>query len=119
MLAFVAGLGLRKADALRKNVRKKLTTVESRQDLFTKKLLGPVVWMNAVGFLKVTEPTSDTEFREKQHDRFDNTRVHPECYISNDFAPKICADALEKDCNTENYYSNTDEIIENSKRYEY
>jgi transcription elongation factor SPT6 len=106
MLAFIGGLGLRKADALCKNIRKKLTTVQNRQELLSKKLLGPVVYTNAAGFLRISENPVDP---------LDNTRIHPECYHTHDFAPKICADALETICNDENKYSNTESIMRDSK----
>ena len=46
--------------------------------------------MNAAGFLRV-----DVDINESNTmDPFDNTRIHPECYYINEWAPKICADSL-------------------------
>jgi transcription elongation factor SPT6 len=89
-LAFVAGLGLRKADALRSNIKSALGFVSSRRELFERKLLGRVVYTNAIGYLRVC----DNGISDIQMDPLDDTRIHPECYVQNDFAPKICASAL-------------------------
>lgn len=109
MLAFVAGLGLRKADALRQNIRRNIGQVDSRNTLLVKKLMGPVVWTNAAGFLRIAGSShaessggsgsgagagfvGAAALDEMQSLEYplDNTRIHPECYITHDFAPKIC-----------------------------
>lgn len=95
MLAFVAGLGLRKADALKQSVRRQLSAVVSRKELIEKKILGKIVYTNCAGFLRISETLGIAKNREIQLDPLDNTRIHPECYITYDFAYKICADALE------------------------
>lgn len=87
LLAFVGGLGLRKADALRKNISRSIRQVDSRNTLLVKKLLGVIVWTNAAGFLRICG-TGIAE--EEMEFPLDNTRIHPECYITHDFAPKIC-----------------------------
>lgn len=96
MLAFVAGMGLRKADALRQSVRRTIKTVDSRETLLLKKILGKTVWVNASGFLRITEGRllSDDDDEAKLAHPLDNTRIHPECYITYDFAYKMCCDAL-------------------------
>ena len=98
-LAFVAGLGLRKADALRSNIKNVLGAVSSRRQLFERKLMGRVVYTNAAGYLRVC----DNAVGDIQLDPFDDTRIHPECYVQNDFAPKICASALGIDHSSEVY----------------
>lgn len=91
MLAFVGGLGLRKADALRQNISRSIGQVDSRNSLLVKKLMGPVVWTNAAGFLRVTGGSEGGSINEDSLEfPLDNTRIHPECYITHDFAPKIC-----------------------------
>ena len=111
MLGFVAGLGLRKADALKQNIRRNIGQVDSRNILLVKKLMGPVVWTNAAGFLRITGSSSSSSSSQSAPDSaggsgfagaaalddmlaleypLDNTRIHPECYITHDFAPKIC-----------------------------
>ena len=178
--------GLRKAEALKQSIRRKTTSLVSRNELLEKKLMNPVVWTNAIGesalalalarvqavlfehwclllrrfdtgseniymhgrednlvilsffcFRLLTPPyilelmicsiasqplPSETVFHhlptslssqydmtgflriadsvaDQQLDPLDNTRIHPECYVTYDFAPKICADALEVDAN--------------------
>ena len=95
MLAFVAGLGLRKAEALKQAVRKRRAgdIIVNRNELLEKKLLGPVVWTNAASFLRITEDR--LKDGRVDWDPIEDTRIHPECYLSEEFAPKICADALE------------------------
>ena len=95
MLAFVAGLGLRKAEALKMAIRKRLRagSIACRNELLEKKLMGPVVWTNAASFLRI--PEDRLKATNVEWDPFEDTRIHPECYTKDDFAPKICADALE------------------------
>ena len=94
MLAFVGGLGLRKADAVRATIREKLKHVYSRVELLEKRVMKLNVWTNCIGFLKV-----DTEIgaESQSTNPFDSTRIHPECYHQNEWAPKICANALDND----------------------
>jgi len=112
MLTFVGGLGLRKAHSLRLSIRRRLGSIQGRRELLEGKLVGKVVFTNASGFLRITDDTPD---RERGLDPLDDTRIHPECYISNDFAPKICADALEVMHNAEVYVTTVLRIMENSK----
>lgn len=53
MLAFVCGLGLRKADHLRRKINSSIKFVDSRKIILEKKLLSVNTWTNACGFLKV------------------------------------------------------------------
>ena len=50
-LAFVAGLGLRKADALRQSLRKHVGFLEQRQDLLSLKIMGTKVYKNCAGYV--------------------------------------------------------------------
>jgi transcription elongation factor SPT6 len=109
MLAFVGGLGLRKADSLRQQIRRS-RPVSSRKELQTRKLLGTTVWNNAAGFLRIYDVGTSKIF-----DPLDNTRIHPECYIHDDFAPKICADALEVE-NTTQYIEHIIRCMTESRR---
>lgn len=111
MLAFVAGLGLRKADALKQNIRRSVGTIERRKQLLEKRLLGKVVYNNAAGFLKITDVGQD-----KVLDPLENTRIHPECYVTNDFAPKICADALDKANNPVNYIDIVEDLMKSVRK---
>lgn len=107
LLAFVGGLGLRKADALRQNVRKGAKAITSRNDLLLRKLLGSCVWTNAAGFLRICDNVVDP---------LDNTRIHPECYTTHDFATKICADALEVAHSNSEYVANVEKLMSSTRR---
>ena len=110
-LAFVCGLGLRKADSLRLNIRRQLTIVVSRRELLERRLLAKVVFMNSAGYLRICDDALDSE---RGYDPLDDTRIHPECYLSNDFASKICADALEVIHNSEQYIATVHHVMEDS-----
>lgn len=107
LLAFVGGLGLRKADALRQNVRKGAKAISSRNDLLLRKLLGSSVWTNAAGFLRICDNVVDP---------LDNSRIHPECYTTHDFATKICADALEVTHTNNDYVGNVEKLMAGVRR---
>ncbi len=107
MLAFVGGLGLRKADALRQNIRKSAKAITSRNDLLLRKLLGSCVWTNAAGFVRICDNVMDP---------LDNTRIHPECYTTHDFATKICADALEVAHSNSDYVANVEKLMASTRR---
>jgi transcriptional accessory protein Tex/SPT6 len=105
MLAFVGGLGLRKANMLRSSIREKIKNVTSRVQLLERRLLKLNVWTNCASFLRVA-PTRKRQHNdggygfEDNDDDFnplDNTRIHPECYHSNEWCPKICANAMDND----------------------
>jgi hypothetical protein len=74
--------------------------------------LGQTVWTNAVGFVRISE-----EYVDAHHEvnPFDNTRIHPECYLGQDWAHKICADAIEREHNREDYFELVKDLIEQVK----
>jgi transcription elongation factor SPT6 len=82
-------------------VKEKLTYVSNRKDLLERKVLKNNVWFNASGFLRIDSMTNDSS----AVDPFDNTRIHPECYYINEWAPKICADSLEEEWTSSHDYS--------------
>jgi transcription elongation factor SPT6 len=84
-LQFVCGLGPRKAKFILESLRKKVSQVRYRMQLWVDKLMGKNVYINAIGFIKVTS-------HEEDHDVLDNTRIHPENYV---LAKKIAKDALD------------------------
>jgi transcription elongation factor SPT6 len=92
MLAFVGGLGLRKADALRREIRRAIKFVDSRDILLSKKVLGANVYTNAAGFLKISADNTDLNIN-----LLDNTRVHPECYTTHKFTYKLFASSQDID----------------------
>jgi hypothetical protein len=119
LLPFVAGFGPRKADFLKHRILTlESSSILNRKYLYTSKLLTGSIYTNAIGFLKIFPP-GVTEHLIRHREGvpmnepvnlellFDNdklipldiTRIHPDFYNVYDYAPKICADALEVDCN--------------------
>lgn len=95
MLAFIPGLGLRKADKLIRTLRTR-QSIDDRVSL--KSLMGKIVWNNACGFIRFCP-----EHYDKTIDPLENTRIHPDCYAVHNFAQKLCADALEVECDPEHF----------------
>jgi transcriptional accessory protein Tex/SPT6 len=90
-LAFVAGLGLRKADDLKRLVSEKFGSVLSRHMLLNKKILKPKVYENCAGFLRVKDVSDGAE----DYNPLDDTRIHPSSYMVDPHAHQMIADALE------------------------
>eukprot|EP00656_Telonema_subtile_P019464 TRINITY_DN20707_c0_g1_i1.p1 TRINITY_DN20707_c0_g1~~TRINITY_DN20707_c0_g1_i1.p1 ORF type:complete len:994 (-),score=256.89 TRINITY_DN20707_c0_g1_i1:81-3062(-) len=84
-LQYVAGLGPRKALALRQGVALSGGVLSQRKDLIQKNLMGGKVFDNCVGFLKI--------FAGRDQDVLDSTRIHPEMY---DIAIQLAKIALGK-----------------------
>jgi transcription elongation factor SPT6 len=100
LLAFIPGLGLRKAESLKQQIQRSVGSIESRESLLTQKLLGKIVWNNVCGFLKVKVNNRSSDVLVNP---LEASRIHPECYLMYDFAPKICADALGIESNPSKY----------------
>ncbi|KAL9179680.1 hypothetical protein ACHAXT_008970 [Thalassiosira profunda] len=95
-LAFVPGLGPRKAHHLAQGAERMLGgTVASRKVLLAKRLLGPVVYNNAAAFLRVRDPDGRRAGGEHNLHPLDDTRCHPDVYARHPWAVKIAVDALE------------------------
>ena len=94
LLTFVPGLGPRKAANLKQAVMQMGGVVESRRSLLEKRLMGPVVYNNAVAFLRIRETIEQTEGQFLHP--LDDTRLHPDVYHRNNWAIKIAVDALER-----------------------
>ncbi|XP_067032168.1 transcription elongation factor SPT6-like [Acropora muricata] len=114
LLQFVCGLGPRKASFLLKSLRQQCTRLENRSQLVTVCGLGPQVFLNCAGFIKIdTSAISDstTNYIEV----LDGSRVHPETY---EWAKKMAVDALEYDEATmeSNPSSALEEILETPDR---
>jgi transcription elongation factor SPT6 len=95
LLSFLPGFGLRKAESFKQRVQRMSISIENRETLLLQKLTGKIVWNNISGFLKISSKTNENPL--------ENTRIHPECYLMYDFAPKICADALGLESNPSKY----------------
>ncbi|XP_020627478.1 transcription elongation factor SPT6-like [Orbicella faveolata] len=110
LLQFVCGLGPRKASSLLKSLRQQCTRLENRSQLVTVCGLGPQVFLNCAGFIKIdTAAISDTT--TNYIEVLDGSRVHPETY---EWAKKMAVDALEYDEATmeSNPSSALEEILE-------
>lgn len=94
LLTFVAGLGPRKAAFLKQTVTQMGGSIGRRNDLLLKRFLGPKVYNNAVAFLRVRE--TDQVADHYVHP-LDDTRLHPDVYLRNNWAIKIAFDALERE----------------------
>lgn len=91
LLTFVPGLGPRKAASIKQSLVRIGGLIDSRKALLGKRLLGPVVYNNAVAFLRICQ----TEDHSKDLHPLDDTRLHPDVYHRNNWAQKIAIDALE------------------------
>ena len=67
LLAFVGGLGLRKADAIKAKMQGSLKTIKSRQVLLEQKVLSLNVWSNAAGFLRVRDRLGPMDDDDESH----------------------------------------------------
>lgn len=79
LLQFVAGLGPRKAAHLLKVLQQNENMIVARRDLIIKCHLGPIVFMNCAGFVKI-DTARLTEKTDVYVDLLDGSRVHPETY---------------------------------------
>ena len=94
LLSFVPGFGPRKAANLKQSVMQMGGAIESRRSLLEKRLMGPVVYNNAVAFMRIRETIEQMEGQFLHP--LDDTRLHPDVYHRNNWAIKIAVDALER-----------------------
>jgi len=92
VVQFVSGLGPRKSAHLLKVLEQKQGRLENRSNLVTDCRLGPKVFINCAGFIKID--TKSLEDSSSYIEVLDGLRVHPETY---DWARKMAVDALEYD----------------------
>ncbi|KRX88353.1 Transcription elongation factor SPT6 [Trichinella pseudospiralis] len=114
LLQFVCGLGPRKASHLLKILTPEELHLENRSKLVTHCRMGPKVFMNCAGFIKI----DTARMMDKSGvfiDVLDGSRVHPETY---EWARKMAFDALEYDESVDDYDPGTalDEILESPER---
>lgn len=95
LLTFVPGLGPRKAANLKQSVSEAGGVVASRRELLEKRLMGPMVYNNAVAFLRIRETEQMYDIGAAVHP-LDDSRLHPDVYHRNNWAAKIATDALER-----------------------
>ncbi len=80
MLQFVCGLGPRKAAQLVKILKQHDNYLENRTKLVTLCRMGPKVFMNCAGFIKIDTVKLAAEKQDAFVELLDGTRVHPETY---------------------------------------
>ena len=95
VLTFVPGLGPRKAAFLKQKVEQLGSSVPTRRSLLENRFMTPVVYNNAIAFLRIHH-FDDNNSHQIQLHPLDNTRLHPDVYQKNNWASKIATDALER-----------------------
>ena len=77
------------SDVFFQKLKTQTTTLENRSQLVLTYGMGPQVFLNCAGFIKI-----DTASITDNMEILDSTRIHPETY---DWARKMAVDALEYD----------------------
>ncbi|CAG9102905.1 hypothetical protein JYU34_005682 [Plutella xylostella] len=112
LLQFVCGLGPRKAQALIKLFKQTNQKLENRTQLVTVCHMGPKVFINCSGFIKI-DTNSLGDSTEAYIEVLDGSRVHPETY---EWARKMAVDALEYEDEDANPAGALEEILEAPER---
>ncbi|KAL1140288.1 hypothetical protein AAG570_000220 [Ranatra chinensis] len=112
LVQFVCGLGPRKGTLLIKLLKQTNQRLENRTQLVTTCHMGPKVFINCAGFVKIdTNALGDST--EAYVEVLDGTRVHPETY---EWARKMAVDALEYDDEDANPAGALEEILEKPEK---
>nr|XP_023025243.1 transcription elongation factor SPT6 isoform X1 [Leptinotarsa decemlineata]XP_023025244.1 transcription elongation factor SPT6 isoform X2 [Leptinotarsa decemlineata] len=93
LVQFICGLGPRKGQALLRVLKQTNQRLENRTQLVTSCHMGPKVFINCSGFIKI-DTSSLGDSTEAYVEILDGSRVHPETY---EWARKMAVDALEYD----------------------
>lgn len=112
LVQFICGLGPRKGQALVKILKQTNQRLENRTQLVTLCHMGPKVFINCSGFIKI-DTTSLGDSTETYVEVLDGSRVHPETY---DWARKMAVDALEYDEEGLNPAGALEEILESPEK---
>ncbi|XP_053983538.1 transcription elongation factor SPT6-like isoform X1 [Hylaeus volcanicus] len=112
LVQFVCGLGPRKSQALIKMLKQTNQRLENRTQLVTACHMGPKVFINCAGFIKI-DTNSLGDSTEAYVEVLDGSRVHPETY---EWARKMAVDALEYDDEDANPAGALEEILESPER---
>lgn len=112
VVQFVCGLGPRKGQALLKVLKQTSQRLENRTQLVTICHMGPKVFINCAGFIKI-DTNSLGDSTEAYVEVLDGSRVHPETY---EWARKMAVDALEYDDEDANPAGALEEILEAPER---
>lgn len=112
LVQFICGLGPRKGQALLKILKQSNQRLENRTQLVTACHMGPKVFINCSGFIKI-DTNSLGDSTEAYVEVLDGSRVHPETY---EWARKMAVDALEYDDEDANPAGALEEILESPER---
>ncbi|XP_029922869.1 transcription elongation factor SPT6 [Myripristis murdjan] len=114
LVQYICGLGPRKGAHLLKILKQNNTRLENRTQLVTTCHMGPKVFINCAGFIKI-DTASLGDSTDSYIEVLDGSRVHPETY---EWARKMAVDALEYDESAEdaNPAGALEEILENPER---
>lgn len=113
LVQFICGLGPRKGQALLKILKQTNQRLENRSQLITHCHMGPRVFINCSGFIKI-DTNSLGDSTETYVEVLDGSRVHPETY---EWARKMAVDALEYDDEDDaNPAGALEEILESPER---
>ena len=112
LVQFVCGLGSRKGQALIKILKQSNQRLENRTQLVTACHMGPKVFINCAGFIKI-DTNSLGDSTEAYVEVLDGSRVHPETY---EWARKMAVDALEYDDEDANPAGALEEILESPEK---
>uniref|UniRef100_A0A673H877 Transcription elongation factor SPT6-like n=1 Tax=Sinocyclocheilus rhinocerous TaxID=307959 RepID=A0A673H877_9TELE len=114
LVQYICGLGPRKGSHLLKILKQNNTRLENRTQLVTMCHMGPKVFINCAGFIKI-DTASLGDSTDSYIEVLDGSRVHPETY---EWARKMAVDALEYDESAEdaNPAGALEEILENPER---
>ncbi|XP_059382416.1 transcription elongation factor SPT6 [Carassius carassius] len=114
LVQYICGLGTRKGSHLLKILKQNNTRLENRTQLVTMCHMGPKVFINCAGFIKI-DTASLGDSTDSYIEVLDGSRVHPETY---EWARKMAVDALEYDESAEdaNPAGALEEILENPER---
>ncbi|XP_055593404.1 transcription elongation factor SPT6 [Uranotaenia lowii] len=112
LVQFICGLGPRKGQALIKVLKQTNQRLENRTQLVTVCHMGPKVFINCSGFIKI-DTNSLGDSTEAYVEVLDGSRVHPETY---EWARKMAVDALEYDDEDANPAGALEEILESPER---
>ncbi|KAI6213562.1 SH2 domain-containing protein [Aphelenchoides besseyi] len=106
VLQFVCGLGPQKANHIMQLLKHQDGVLDARSKLVTLCNLGPTIFVNAAGFIRI-DVEKVREVTDEYVEQLDGSRVHPETY---EWARKMAIDALEVEENNDPT-SAIDEII--------
>lgn len=112
LVQFICGLGPRKGQALIKILKQTNQRLENRTQLVTACHMGPKVFINCSGFVKI-DTNSLGDSTEAYVEVLDGSRVHPETY---EWARKMAVDALEYDDEDANPAGALEEILDSPER---